>query len=77
MSQSTKAHRLSRKAYKQGGQKLQIPVLRALYKAHLEFEKDIADYDVLGDIAEAEGVMSKDKVDAYHVFSMSPLTMFH
>jgi len=62
MSQSTRAHRLSRKAYLLGGQKLQIPVLRAIYKSHLQDDKDMAAVEVLADIAEAEGVMSKEKV---------------
>lgn len=62
MSQSTRAHRLSRKAFKIGGQELQLPVLTALFKTHLEEEKDIADFDVLAEVAESVGMMSKDQV---------------
>jgi len=59
MSQTTRAHRLSRKAYLLGGQRLQLPLTCALYKAHLEEGKDIADFGILGDIAERVGMMSR------------------
>ena len=62
MSQSTRGHRLSMKAYKLGGQKLQLPVLCALYKVHLGEGKDIEDPEILGEIAESTGVMSKQEV---------------
>ncbi|KAG5642426.1 hypothetical protein DXG03_002800 [Asterophora parasitica] len=61
MSQSTLAHRLALKAGKVGGQKLQIPVLCGVFKANLEDGKDIGDLDVLGEIAEDAGLMSKDE----------------
>ncbi|KAL0954597.1 hypothetical protein HGRIS_003557 [Hohenbuehelia grisea] len=61
MSQTIRAHRLSQKALIQGGQALQLPVLSALFKAYLEDEKDIGDLDVLADIAEQTGVMTKDE----------------
>lgn len=61
MSQSTRAHRLSRKAYLLGGQRFQLPVLCGLFKAHLEESKDIADFDVLADIAERVGMMSRQE----------------
>jgi predicted DsbA family dithiol-disulfide isomerase len=64
MVQSTQAHRLSRKSYLLGGQKLQLPVLCAIFKAHLEDGKDISDYDVLAEIAESCKVMSKEEVGA-------------
>jgi predicted DsbA family dithiol-disulfide isomerase len=62
MSQSTHAHRLSRKAYNMGGQQLQLPILSAIFKANLEEEKDISDENVLADLAEKVGMMSKDDV---------------
>lgn len=62
MSQSTRAHRLAQKAYQIGGQKLQMPILCSLFKANLEDGKDIADINVLADLAAAAGVMSKDEV---------------
>jgi len=61
MSQSTRAHRLSRKAFKIGGHELQLPVLIALFKTHLEEGKDIADLNVLAEVAESVGMMSKDQ----------------
>ncbi|KAK7454440.1 hypothetical protein VKT23_011196 [Stygiomarasmius scandens] len=65
MSQSTRAHRLSRKAYLVGGQEKQLPLLCTLFKAYLEDGKDIADLDVLSDIAEQVGVFSKEEALAF------------
>jgi len=65
MSQSTRGHRLSRKAYLLGGQKLQLPVLCALYNAHLQQGKDIADFEVLADIAEKAGMMTRTEALAF------------
>ncbi|KIK62475.1 hypothetical protein GYMLUDRAFT_41927 [Collybiopsis luxurians FD-317 M1] len=59
VSQSTRAHRLSRKAYLLGGQNKQLPFLCAVFRAYLEEDKDVADLDVLSEIAEQSGVMSK------------------
>ncbi|GLB40171.1 putative DSBA-like thioredoxin domain containing protein [Lyophyllum shimeji] len=61
MSQSTRAHRLAIKAGKIGGQKYQLPVLCGIFKANLEDNKDIADINVLAEIAESTGMMSKDE----------------
>ncbi|KAF5371845.1 hypothetical protein D9615_009544 [Tricholomella constricta] len=61
MSQSTRAHRLALKAGKIGGQKLQLPILCGVFKANLEESKDIADIDVLAEIAECTGMMTKDE----------------
>jgi len=61
MSQSTRAHRLALKAGQIAGQKLQLPVLCGVFKANLEDNKDIGDINVLADIAESTGMMSKDK----------------
>ncbi|KAG6880109.1 hypothetical protein C0992_005816 [Termitomyces sp. T32_za158] len=53
---------LAMKAGQVGGQKLQVPVLCGIFKANLEDSKDIADMNVLAEIAEAAGMMSKDEV---------------
>lgn len=71
LSQSTRAHRLSRKAYLMGGQTYQQPLLMALYKGYFEQEKDIADINVLSDIAEEVGLMTKD--DALQFFESGEL----
>ena len=63
MSQSTRAHRLCQKAYRIGGQELQLPVLCAVFKAYLEDGQDIADNHVLADIAQTAGMMSKNEVN--------------
>ena len=62
MSQSTRAHRLSQQAFKTGGQEMQISVILAVFKAYLQDEKDIADIDLLSDLAEQNNVMSKNEV---------------
>ncbi|KAJ3866652.1 thioredoxin-like protein [Lentinula novae-zelandiae] len=61
VSQSTRAHRLSRKAYQIGGQNKQLPFLCAVFRAYLEEGRDVADLDVLSDISEQTGVMSKQE----------------
>ncbi|KAG6857217.1 hypothetical protein H0H87_007636 [Tephrocybe sp. NHM501043] len=59
MSQSTRAHRLALKAGQIGGQQLQLPILCGIFKANLEDGKDIADIQVLAEIAETAKMMSK------------------
>ncbi|KAG7089903.1 hypothetical protein E1B28_011536 [Marasmius oreades] len=61
LSQSTRAHRLSRKAYLIGGQDKQLPLLCNLFKVHLEEGKDISDIDVLADIAQQNGIMTREE----------------
>jgi len=61
MSQSTRAHRLCQKAYRIGGQELQVPVLCALFKAYTEDGQDIADNNVLADISQKVGMMPKNE----------------
>jgi predicted DsbA family dithiol-disulfide isomerase len=65
MSQSTRAHRLCQKAYKLGGQNLQIPLLCAVFKAYMEEGQDIANIDVLADLAERTGTMSRADAIAF------------
>jgi len=62
MSQTTRAHRLCQKAYKMGGQKLQVPILCAVFKAHMEDGLDIANIGVLADLAESVGLMAREEV---------------
>jgi predicted DsbA family dithiol-disulfide isomerase len=62
VSQTTRAHRLCQKAYKMGGQKLQIPILCAVFKAHMEDGLDIANIGVLADLAESVGLMGREEV---------------
>lgn len=61
ISSTVRAHRLSVKAYRLGGQLLQIPLLAAIFKAYTIDSKDIGSLDVLGDAAESAGVMSKEQ----------------
>jgi len=65
MSQTTRAHRLCQKAYKLGGQKLQVPLLCAVFKAHMEDEQDIADINVLADLAANAGTMTREEAIAF------------
>ncbi|KDQ56959.1 hypothetical protein JAAARDRAFT_35558 [Jaapia argillacea MUCL 33604] len=59
LSQSTRAHRLLLKAYTIGGQRLQLPLLRLIFKAFLEEGKDIGDDEVLAELADSAGLMGK------------------
>lgn len=61
MSQSTRAHRLCLKAQRLSGQELQLPVLCALFKAYLQDGLDIANNEVLADIAQKVGMMSREE----------------
>jgi predicted DsbA family dithiol-disulfide isomerase len=63
VSQTTRAHRLCQKAYQLGGQDLQIPLVNAIYKAHMEDGQDIAEIAVLADIAGNAGTMSREEVN--------------
>ena len=62
MSQSTHAHRLALKARKVGGQKLQTPLITAIFKATMQDGRDISDINVLAELAEDGGIMSKAEV---------------
>ncbi|KAM5531011.1 hypothetical protein V8D89_015338 [Ganoderma adspersum] len=61
VTQTIRAHRLSRKAYILGGQELQEKFLDITFCAYFTEGKNIGDFSVLGDLAEEAGVMSKDK----------------
>jgi len=65
VSQSTLAHRLSRKAFRLGGMELQLPYLMAIFRVHLQEGKDVGDIGVLSDIAAEVGVMSKTEAIAF------------
>lgn len=49
--QTTRAHRLTQKAYNIGGERAQCAILRRLFRAHCEQEKDIGDAHTLALIA--------------------------
>jgi predicted DsbA family dithiol-disulfide isomerase len=61
VSQTTYAHRLSRKAFKMGGQDLQLPLLGAIFRAYCAEEKDIGDIQILAELAESVSLMDKDE----------------
>ncbi|KAF9000712.1 thioredoxin-like protein [Cyathus striatus] len=60
VSQTTRAHRLCQKAYRVGGQQLQLPVICSIFKVHMEESRDIADVNVLAEVAENTGLMSRE-----------------
>ncbi len=62
ITQTIRAHRLSRKAYLLGGQELQEKFLDVIFRAYFTEGQNIGDFNVLGDLAEEAGMMSKDKV---------------
>ncbi|TDL20859.1 thioredoxin-like protein [Rickenella mellea] len=59
--QTTLAHRLLLKAWRVGGMKLQIPLLKELFRAFFEEEKDIGDIETLATYADVVGVLSKEE----------------
>ncbi|KAH9949961.1 thioredoxin-like protein [Amylocystis lapponica] len=61
ITQTTRAHRVSLKAWKLGGQPFQEAFINALHKAYFEQGRALGDFEVLGEIAEATGVMSKEE----------------
>jgi len=65
VSQSTRAHRLSRKAFRLGGMEMQLPFLNAIFRAHLQESKDVADINVLSDVAAEVGMMTKAEAIAF------------
>lgn len=62
LSQSTRAHRMSVKAYKVGGQEMQQAVLQAYFKAYFTEGKDIGNLELLGEIAQSVGLMDKTQM---------------
>ncbi|KAJ7510433.1 thioredoxin-like protein [Mycena galericulata] len=65
VSQSTRAHRLSRKAFHLGGMDMQLPFLMAIFRTHLQESKDVADINVLSDVAAEVGMMTKAEAIAF------------
>ncbi|KAJ2917402.1 hypothetical protein MD484_g2987, partial [Candolleomyces efflorescens] len=63
--QTTKAHRLALKAGQSGGQTLQTPLIMAIFTASMEDGQDVADPEVLADIAAKCGVMSREDALAF------------
>jgi predicted DsbA family dithiol-disulfide isomerase len=61
MSSTVRAHRLSVKAYRLGGQHFQLPLLSAIFKAYTSDSEDIGSLEVLGEAAEVAGFMSKQE----------------
>lgn len=47
---------------------MQVPVVLAVFKAYLQDAKDIADIDLLSDLAEQNNVMSKNEVRQLFIF---------
>lgn len=62
LSQTTRAHRLAMKAYAIGGEETQQALIRLYFEAYFNEGKDIGDVDLLGDLAEKVGFMTKDEV---------------
>jgi len=61
ITQTIRAHRLSLKALKIGGQVMQESFLNTIHKAYFEQGKNIGDFETLGEIAQTSGLMSKEE----------------
>lgn len=57
---TTSAHRLCMKALEIGGQDPQLATITAIFKADLVEARDISDHNVLSEIAQSVGVLSKN-----------------
>jgi predicted DsbA family dithiol-disulfide isomerase len=55
------AHRLMTKAYEVGGAAAQTALFSPIFRAYYEDDLDISDPDVLADVADEAGIMSKDE----------------
>ena len=62
LSQTMLAHRLMAKAQIVAGHKGQLDLLQAIFSAYHEQEMDIGSEDVLADLAEEQGILSRDEV---------------
>jgi len=65
ISQTIRAHRLVGKAWELGGSARQLALIRLLFKAYQEQDQDIADIDMLSEMAECAGVMSKEEATVF------------
>ncbi|KAF9813522.1 hypothetical protein IEO21_05559 [Rhodonia placenta] len=65
ITQTIRAHRLSLKALKVGGQERQEAFLNAVHKAYFEQGKNLGDFEVLSELAEASGLMSKEQATKF------------
>ena len=59
------AHRLVSKAYEIGGSRMQSAVISHIFRAYCEDDLDIYDSEVLADVAEESGMMSKAEVSVF------------
>ena len=62
LSQTMLAHRLMAKAQIVAGTEGQLKLLQAIFSAYHEQEMDIGSEDVLADLAEEQGILSRDEV---------------
>ena len=62
LSQTMLAHRLMAKAQIVGGTEAQLKLLQAIFSAYHEQELDIGSEDVLAELAEEQGILSRDEV---------------
>jgi predicted DsbA family dithiol-disulfide isomerase len=65
VSTTTRAHRLCRKAYLQGGQDMQVAQLLSIFKVHYGEGRDIADIELLSELAAQNNLMSKEQATAF------------
>ncbi|KAL9714296.1 hypothetical protein Ac2012v2_002609 [Leucoagaricus gongylophorus] len=62
---TTNAHRLCYKAAQIGGQDSQLKIITAIFYASMVDSKDISDIQVLAEVAESVGLMTKDETMAF------------
>ena len=67
MSQTIRAHRLSRKAFELGGQEMQEKFLDRLSLAYCGDDTNIGEFEVHGKLAEEVGVMPREQVNTNRI----------
>ncbi|KZV61302.1 thioredoxin-like protein [Peniophora sp. CONT] len=65
LSQTMLAHRLMAKVQAVGGSEAQMTLLQAIFSAYHEQEMDIGSEDVLADIVEEQGILSRDEAISF------------
>ncbi|KAL7412672.1 thioredoxin-like protein [Mrakia frigida] len=71
ISQTKNAQRLLTFAYQEGGEKMQVPLMKLLFQGYFEEERDVGDFDFLGESGVAVGLF--ESVEAAKTFLSSEL----
>lgn len=74
ITQTTLAHRLLLKAWRIGGQRLQLPLLNYMFKGYFAEGLNVADEEILAKAAAENGVMTEAEVRFFFVIRSQGFT---